>query len=118
MTRVRVGPGDDVVGLVRGAAGESVLVMLDPALDPVELARARAAIGPLAVERAPATRVNALLAAAGADPIDVEAAAKFLEGACSTTGQVLDISPRRQGPSASGRTAPAARLRRRSPRAP
>lgn len=95
MTRVRVGPGDDVVALVRGAAGESVLVMLDPGLDTLELARARAAIGPLAIERAPATRVNAILAAEGATPADVEHAADFLRGACSTTGQVLEISPRR-----------------------
>lgn len=106
MTRVRIGPGDDVAALVRAAEGESVLLVLDPALNPLELARARAAIGPLAVERAPGTRVNALLAAAGADPADAEAAARFLEGARSTTGQVLEVGQaavrsRTQGPSRS-----------------
>lgn len=92
MTRVRVGPGDDVAALVRGATGESVLVMLDVSLDPLATAQVRAAIGPLAVERAPGVRVNAVVARADADPEQVEAAARFLEEARSTTGQVLEIS--------------------------
>lgn len=91
MTRVRVGAGDDVVALVRGADGESVLVLIDEGLDALAMATARAAIGPLAVERAPAVRVNALVAGAGADVGDVEAAARFLENARSTTGQVLEL---------------------------
>lgn len=89
--RVRVGPGDDAAALVRAAEGESVLVMLDAALPALELAAARAMIGPLAVERAPATRVNAVVAGERADAAAVEAAAAFLEGACSTTGQVLEV---------------------------
>lgn len=92
MTRVRVGPGDDVAALVRAAAGDAVLLMLDPALDPLAVARARAAVAPLAVERAPTARVNAIAAAADADPADVEAVARFLEGARSTTGQVLEVA--------------------------
>lgn len=101
--RVAVGPGDDAAALVRAADAESVLVLIDPALDPLALALARAAIGPLAVERAPGTRVNALQAAADADPADVEAAVRFLERARSTTGQLLEVAARRRthGPSRS-----------------
>lgn len=97
--RIAVGPGDDVVALVRAALVraadvESVLVLFDPALDPLATALARAGIGPLAVERAPGVRVNAIIAAADADLADVEAAALFLEGARSTTGQLLEIAAR------------------------
>jgi hypothetical protein len=92
--RIAVGPGDDMAALVRAADAESVLVLIDPALSPLELARARASIGPLAVERAPDMRVNALLAAADADPTDVEATARFLEAARSTTGQLLEVAAR------------------------
>ena len=91
MTRVRVGPGDDLAALVRGAKGESVLLMLDASLDALAMAQARAVIGPLAVERAPGVRVNALAIGTDADPEQVEAAALFLENARSTTGQVLEI---------------------------
>lgn len=89
--RVRVGPGDDLAALVRAAEGESVLVLIDAGPDPLTMAQVRAGVGPLAVERAPATRVNALVLSAEADPADVEAAALFLEGARSTTGQVLEL---------------------------
>lgn len=92
--RIAAGPRDDIAALVRAAGDRSVLIMLDPALDPLALAQARAAIGCLAVECAPATRVNALLPAADAEPEDVEAAARFLEGARSTTGQVLEVGRR------------------------
>lgn len=92
--RIAVRPGDDLATLVRAARAESVLVLIAPALDALELAWARASIGPLAVERAPGVRVNALLAAADADPADVEAAALFLEEARSTTGQLLEIGAR------------------------
>lgn len=93
-TRIAVGPGDDLAALVRAADADSVLVLIDPALEPLDIARARASIGPLAVERAPDVRVNALLAAADADPADVEAAARFLEAARSTTGQLLEVTAR------------------------
>lgn len=96
VARVTVGPGDDPAALVRTAAktAGSVLLLLDPALDPLAAALARAAVGPLAVELAPEVRVNALAPGAHADPADIEAAAEFLEGARSTTGQVLQVSPR------------------------
>ena len=92
--QIAVGPGDDLAALVRAAQTESVLVLIDPALDPLAMARARASIGPLAVERAPDVRVNALLAATDAEPEDVEAAARFLEAARSTTGQLLEVTAR------------------------
>jgi hypothetical protein len=92
--RVAIGPGGDLVAPVRSADAESVLVLIDPALDPLTMAQARAAIGPFAIERAPGTRVNALLAAPDADPADVAAAARFLEGARSTTGQLLEVTAR------------------------
>lgn len=93
--RLRIGSGNDAAALVRGAErAESILLFFDPALGVLETARARAAIGPLAVELAPATRVNALVPSADAHPEDVETAARFLEGARSTTGQVLEISAR------------------------
>ena len=94
MVRVTVGAGDDVVAFVRAAEAESVLVLLDPALDAIGAAQTRAAVEPLAVERAPVTRVNAVSAAADADPRDVEYAARYLEGAGSVTGQLLEVAAR------------------------
>ena len=105
--RIAVGPGDDPAALVRAADAESVLLLIDPALDPLAAALARASVGPLAVERAPGVRVNALAAAVDALPADVEAAAQFLERARSTTGQLLEIAerPRKQEPRRSSTTA-------------
>ena len=101
--RIPVGPGDDQAALVRAARAESVLVLLDPALDRLAAAQARASIGPLAIERGPETRVNALAPSADADGADVEAAARFLETARSTTGQLLEVTARLRphGPSRS-----------------
>lgn len=94
MSQVRLGPGDDAAAVVRAVNGESVVVLFDPGLDPLALARARAAIGPLAVERAPTTRVNAVAPLPNARSEDVEAAVRFLDTARSTTGQVLEVSGR------------------------
>ena len=90
---VAVGPGDDVAALARGALGDVVLVV-GAGLDALALARALASVGPLAVELAPAARVNAVVAGDGAEPADVAAAARFLDGARSTTGQVLEVGAR------------------------
>ena len=89
---MRLERGGDVVALVRATDGESVVILFDSGLDPVELAQARAAVGPLAVERAPATRVNAIVELPSARGDDVEAAARFLNGARSITGQILEVS--------------------------
>jgi len=74
---------------VRASAAEHVLILL-PARGPLAAELARASLALLAVERAP-LRVNALAAADGCDPADAEAAARFLEGARSTTGQLLEV---------------------------
>lgn len=92
--RVDAGGGTgatEVAALVRGAAAASVVVVIRPGLSPLDEAMLTAAIGPLAVERAPAGRVNAVLVRPDASEAAVEAAAGFLETAASTTGQVLAV---------------------------
>ena len=84
-------PGGDIAALVRGAAGESLVVVIPATLDALAMALTKAAIGPLAVELAPATRVNAVMLEEGGDPADVDAAVAFLEQARSTTGQLIEI---------------------------
>ena len=84
--------GGNIATLVRGASGGSRIVLIPATLDPLAMAQARAAIGPLAIELAPAVRVNAVVATEGADPADVDAAVTFLENAPSTTGQLLDVT--------------------------
>ncbi|MEG3167572.1 hypothetical protein U1737_05110 [Sphingomonas sp. LB3N6] len=91
-------PGADIAALVRGAVGDSLVAVIPAMLDGVATAQARAAIGPLAVESAPATRVNAVVSADGADPVDVDAAVAFLESARSTTGQLIEIHQRAPSP--------------------
>ncbi|MEG3164241.1 hypothetical protein U1701_06510 [Sphingomonas sp. PB2P19] len=88
--RIDVAVADDPVALVRDATDESVVVVIAPRA-PLAMAQARAAIGPLAVECAPGRRVNAVISKPGAAAADVDAAVKFLDGARSTTGQVLEI---------------------------
>lgn len=90
--RIDLSPGDDVAAAVRGAVGGSVVVVIARGADPLHLAMTRAAIGPLAIERAPAMRVNAIVPAADADQTNVAAAVAFLDRARSTTGQVLEVS--------------------------
>ena len=92
--RLMLEPGDDVAALVRGAIGDSRVVVIAATLDVLAMAQARAAIGPLAIELAPATRINAVVQTAGAEPTDVDAAVAFLEAARSTTGQVIEIRQR------------------------
>lgn len=89
MTVVRLAPGEDIVALVRRATGDSLTVVVEVGRDPLSLALAEAAIGPLAVERAPGMRVNAVFA--GGAAADVAAMAAFLDAAGSTTGQVVRV---------------------------
>jgi hypothetical protein len=88
---LRLEPGGDIAALVRGAVGESRIVLIPANLDPLTMAQARAAIGPLAIELAPAVRVNAVAPAEAARHADVDAAVAFLEQARSTTGQLLAV---------------------------
>ncbi|HEX8421348.1 MAG TPA: hypothetical protein VF638_15175 [Sphingomonas sp.] len=94
--RVDLAESDDLPARVRAIADESVVVVIDSgwAALPLALALAlaQAAIAPLAIERAPAGRLNLVVRGAGADPAAVEAAVAFLEAARSTTGQILAIS--------------------------
>ena len=90
--RLTLEPGGDLAALVRGADAESVVVVVRRTSDGLAMAVARAAIGPLAIERAPGRRVNAVLVEDSALTEDVDAAVRFLESARSTTGQILDLA--------------------------
>lgn len=90
--RVAVSTAEQAVDAVRAGDAEHILLLFAADLPPLDAALLRAALGPLAIERAP-TRVNALLAHPGADSAAVEAAAIFLEGARSTTGQLIEVAP-------------------------
>ncbi|TXC70697.1 hypothetical protein FSB78_06930 [Sphingomonas ginsenosidivorax] len=89
--RIDLAATEDLAACVRGATGESIVLVIAPRA-PLEMALARAAIAPLAIERAPAMRVNAVVPGVGADAHDVEAAVAYLENARSTTGQILDVT--------------------------
>ena len=90
MTVVRAAPGDDIAALIRAAAGESIVVVIAPGRDPLSAALAEASIAPLAVERVPGMRVNAVTG--DGEAADITAMAAFLDAAASTTGQVVRIS--------------------------
>ena len=90
--RLTLEPGGDLAALVRGADAESVVAVVRRTSDGLAMAIARAAIGPLAIERAPGRRVNAVLVEDSALTEDVDAAVRFLESARSTTGQILDLA--------------------------
>lgn len=75
-----------------GADGrESILLVIEADVAAIERAMLRGALGPLAIEFAPACRINALDVMAGAADDAVMAAASFLATARSTTGQVVVI---------------------------
>ena len=84
------------VAAVRAAPRGSgvVLLVIEAQVAAIDRAMLIAALGPLAIELAPATRLVALDLAADAAPADVAAAAEYLAGARSTTGQMLRITPR------------------------
>ncbi|MEG3088645.1 Rossmann fold domain-containing protein [Sphingomonas sp. PB4P5] len=83
-------PLADTLAAIEAAMADMILLLAGADLSAVDRAMLLAAIGPLAVARAP-LRVCALDIAAGATVADVVAAAQFLAGAASTTGQVLAI---------------------------
>ena len=70
---------------------DSVLLLIAGDVPALDRAMLRAAIGPLAIELAPAMRLNAVDVVGGAADDDVIAAARFLAVADSTTGQVIDV---------------------------
>jgi hypothetical protein len=85
-------PVADLLAAIRAATSECVLLIFLPEASALDRAMLLAAIGPLAVERAPAHRICALDIKAGASEADIVAAARFLAHAASTTGQVLALS--------------------------
>lgn len=70
-----------------------VLLLIEPTVPKLDSAMLAAALGPLAEEIAPAGRIAALHVVEGAAATDVAAAARYLAGALSTTGQVLRVTP-------------------------
>lgn len=85
---------DAIVARVRAAiraVPDVVVVLLGS--DAPELTRAAfaGALGPLAIEAAPAVRIATVALAAGGDLRDAAAAALFLATAGSTTGQLLTV---------------------------
>lgn len=83
--------GGDIATLVRGANADSLVVVADSTLGPLASALARAAIGTLAIERAPRCRVNGVFSGERAAQADIDAAVAFLERARSTTGQIVEV---------------------------
>ena len=84
-----------VIEQLRGccaARPEAILLVVTAGVAALDRALLRAALGPLAVAFAPAVRINALDVARQADQDDVVAAARYLAGAASTTGQWLEIA--------------------------
>ena len=71
--------GPVVTGVVRGP------------IAPPRLAMLRATVACVAAERAPAVRINAVVAGPNATAHGVAAAVTFLETAVATTGQTLEI---------------------------
>ncbi len=74
------------------AATDDIVVLLPADLDPLTMATMRAAIAPLAIERAPEFRVNAVVPGIDHDVRNVAEAIDFLVTATSTTGQILALN--------------------------
>ena len=90
--RIALATTDDPVAAVRTSVGESLVLVFKPGRDPLAMAQALAAIGPLAIEVAPARRVNAVVVTHGAATEDIDAAVAFLDQALSTTGQIITVA--------------------------
>lgn len=83
-----------IIERVRQAVAGVVIVIIDAGWTPIDRHLLLASIEPLAVARAPATRVCAVQLAADADLADAVAAVEYLLSAQSVTGQILTIEPR------------------------
>jgi len=70
---------------------DAILLLIGSDVPVLDRALLRAAIGPLAVELAPAKRINAVDITRDAAEGDVIAAARFLATAGSTTGQLIEL---------------------------
>jgi hypothetical protein len=87
-----------IVAALRRSDAEFALLVVDAPVPALDRALLLAAIEPLAVELAPHMRIGAIDVAPGALLTDVAAAAAFLAGARSTTGQILKIERQRPRP--------------------
>lgn len=87
--------GSDVADIIRQLQASDTgiaLLLIDSSTPAMDRAMLCAAIGPLAIERAPRTRIGAIEIGEGAATADVVAAAGFLASARSTTGQILTVT--------------------------
>jgi hypothetical protein len=93
VTRVALTAGENPAAALHAAAaaGEDVVAIMAAGQSPFATAIARAAVEAVAVERAPAVRVNAVAAGVAAAPAAIEAAVAYLERARSVTGQWLAV---------------------------
>jgi hypothetical protein len=82
----------EIVSQLRCSGAGTALLLIDPSVPALERTMLSAAIGPLAIERAPGARIGAIDIADGAVAADVLAAANYLASAQSTTGQILAIT--------------------------
>ena len=82
----------EIVSQLRTSAAETALVLIDSSVCALDRAMLSAAIGPLAIERAPLARIGAIDIANGAAIADIVAAANYLASARSTTGQILTVT--------------------------
>ena len=82
----------EIVSRLRASGAGVALLLIDSSVPTLDRAMLSAAIGPLAIERAPQVRIGAVDIANGAATADVVAATNYLASARSTTGQILRIS--------------------------
>ncbi|MEO6215728.1 MAG: Rossmann fold domain-containing protein [Sphingomonas sp.] len=82
----------EIVDRLRASGAGIALLLIDSSVPALDRALLSAAIGPLAIERAPHARIGAVDVADGAATADVAAAANYLLSARSTTGQILRIT--------------------------
>lgn len=81
-----------LVAAVRAEAAETIIVDVAPDIAALERHLILAAIAPLAIELAPATRLCAIDVGVGAEAADVAAVRDWLAGADCTTGQVVQVT--------------------------
>ena len=82
----------EIVSRLRISGAGIALLLIDSSVPAIDRAMLCAAIGPLAIERAPHARIGAIEIGEGAATADVVAAAGYLATARSTTGQVLTVT--------------------------
>ena len=82
----------EIVSRLRSSEAKTALLLIDSSVPALDRAMLSAAIGPLAIERAPLARIGAIDIVNGAAMADIVAAANYLASARSTTGQILTVT--------------------------